>query len=68
MCLIMFLNLADENPDNLKGEVQRLPCSLSESLEALEKDTLMSDLIGENLLTAVKGVRKVCINEWFLLV
>lgn len=48
----------DQNPDNLKEEIQRLPKSLSESLEALEKDTLMRDLIGEKLLTVIKGVRK----------
>lgn len=52
----------DENPDNLKGKLQRLPRSLSESLDALENDNVMRDLIGEKLVTAVKGVRKADIK------
>ncbi|KAL3536217.1 hypothetical protein ACH5RR_004678 [Cinchona calisaya] len=54
----------DENPDNRKEEIQRLPKSLSESVEALEKDALMRDLIGEKLLTAIKGVRKAEIKYY----
>ncbi|CAI9097920.1 OLC1v1034439C1 [Oldenlandia corymbosa var. corymbosa] len=54
----------DENPDNRKEEIQRLPKSLSESLEALEKDTLMHELMGEKLLTAIKGVRKAEIKYY----
>ncbi|KAK3043030.1 hypothetical protein RJ639_002598, partial [Escallonia herrerae] len=52
----------DENPHSLDGKVQRLPKSLSESVEALEKDGVLKDLIGEKLLVAIKGVRKVCSN------
>lgn len=63
--------LTDDNPDNVKDKVQRLPKSLSESVEALNKDTVLKDMIGDKLLVAVKGVRKVhtfffsffCINE-----
>ncbi|KAJ4826933.1 hypothetical protein Tsubulata_013395 [Turnera subulata] len=36
----------------------KLPQSLSESLEALEKDKALTDLLGEKLLVAIKGVRK----------
>ena len=63
----VLFNHTDQNPDNLKEEIQRLPKSLSESLEALEKDTLMRDLIGEKLLTAIKGVRKVWVQIAFFL-
>ncbi|KAL0344678.1 UNVERIFIED_CONTAM: Glutamine synthetase [Sesamum radiatum] len=49
----------DDNPDNVKDKVQRLPKSLSESVEALEKDDVLKDLIGEKLLVAITGVRKV---------
>ncbi|KAL8508734.1 hypothetical protein ACS0TY_016091 [Phlomoides rotata] len=48
----------DDNPDNVKEKVERLPKSLSESVEALEKDTVLRDLLGEKLLVAVSGVRK----------
>ncbi|KAK6943902.1 Glutamine synthetase, catalytic domain [Dillenia turbinata] len=47
-----------ENPANLDAKLQRLPKSLAESVEALEKDDIFKDLIDEKLLTAVKGVRK----------
>ncbi|CAN4109571.1 unnamed protein product [Withania somnifera] len=48
----------DGDPDILKENLQRLPVSLAESVEALEKDTLFRDMIGENLLVAIIGVRK----------
>ncbi|XP_073150907.1 protein fluG [Henckelia pumila] len=47
-----------DNPDNFKDKVQRLPKSLSESVEALEKDQVMRALLGQKLLVAIKGVRK----------
>lgn len=53
--------VTDDNPDNVKDKVRRLPESLSESVEALEEDTVLRDLIGEKLLVAIKGVRKVLI-------
>lgn len=53
--------VTDDNPDNVKDKVRRLPQSLSESVEALEEDTVLRDLIGEKLLVAIKGVRKVLI-------
>lgn len=61
LLFFFFQFLTDENPDNLKDKLQRLPPSLSKSVEALENDTVMRDLIGEKLITAVKGVRKVCL-------
>ncbi|OIT26909.1 hypothetical protein A4A49_30463 [Nicotiana attenuata] len=48
----------DGDPDILKENLQRLPVSLAESVEALEKDTLFRDMIGEKLLIAIIGVRK----------
>ncbi|XP_021730040.1 LOW QUALITY PROTEIN: protein fluG-like [Chenopodium quinoa] len=48
----------EANPSSLDGELQRLPTSLAESLDALHKDTFFKDFFGEKLLTAVKGVRK----------
>lgn len=61
---IFFSNSTDENPQD--GELQRLPKSLLESVEALEKDTVLENLIGEKLLVAIKGVRKVHISYLFL--
>ncbi|KAK1369009.1 hypothetical protein POM88_035101 [Heracleum sosnowskyi] len=55
------LNLPEPiNEDPQDGKVQRLPQSLSESVDALEKDIALEKLIGEKLLLAVKGVRKIC--------
>ncbi|XP_063947520.1 protein fluG [Daucus carota subsp. sativus] len=52
------------NEDPQDGKLQRLPKSLSESVDALEKDTALEKLIGEKLLLAVKGVRKAEINYY----
>ncbi|XP_004304487.1 PREDICTED: protein fluG [Fragaria vesca subsp. vesca] len=54
----------DTNPSSLEGELQRLPKSLSESLEALKEDDLFKDFIGEKLLVAIKGVRKAEIDYY----
>ncbi|KAL0333405.1 UNVERIFIED_CONTAM: protein fluG [Sesamum angustifolium] len=54
----------DDNPDNVKDKVQRLPQSLTESVEALEKDDVLRDLIGEKLLVAITGVRKAEIRYY----
>ncbi|GLT89846.1 hypothetical protein SLE2022_078100 [Rubroshorea leprosula] len=52
------------DPGSLEGKLKRLPLSLSESLEALKKDNILHDLIGEKLLVAIKGVRKAEINNY----
>ncbi|XP_058747254.1 protein fluG-like [Vicia villosa] len=44
----------DPNPENL----QRLPQSLSESLEALDKADFLEEFIGVKLLTTIKAIRK----------
>ncbi|XP_060176962.1 protein fluG-like isoform X1 [Lycium barbarum] len=54
----------DGDPDILKENLQRLPVSLAESVEALEKDTLFRDMIGEKLLVAITGVRKAEIKYY----
>ncbi|XP_074276487.1 protein fluG [Silene latifolia] len=48
----------EANPSSLEGELRRLPTNLSESVDALQKDTIFEELLGKNLLTAIKGVRK----------
>lgn len=59
------LNLPEPiNEDPQDGKLQRLPRSLSESVNALEKDSALEKLIGEKLLLAVKGVRKAEINYY----
>lgn len=55
----MFSCETDGDPDILKENLQRLPVTLAESVEALEKDPLFKEMIGENLLVAIIGVRKV---------
>ncbi|KAI9153547.1 hypothetical protein LWI28_012944 [Acer negundo] len=54
----------DGNPSSLDGKLKRLPVSLSESLEALQKDVVLHDLIGEKLLVVIKGVRKAEIKYY----
>ncbi|KAH9671122.1 Gln-synt C domain-containing protein [Citrus sinensis] len=56
----------DANPASLDGKLQRLPTSLSESVQALEKDDILRDMIGEKLLIAIKGIRKAEINYYSL--
>jgi glutamine synthetase len=58
--MIAFLYGTDTNPHIHADKLHRLPKSLSESLEALRKDSVLTDLIGEKLLVAIKGIRKVC--------
>lgn len=64
---MFFLYETDTNPSSLGAKLQRLPTSLSESLAALNDDNVMTDLIGEKLLVAIKGIRKVCLPKFFLL-
>ncbi|KAG6693494.1 hypothetical protein I3843_09G003000 [Carya illinoinensis] len=54
----------DTNPHSLADKLHRLPKSLSESLEALQKDSVFEDLIGEKLLVAIKGIRKAEIDYY----
>ncbi|XP_012082484.2 protein fluG isoform X2 [Jatropha curcas] len=54
----------DTNPSILDAKPHRLPKSLSESLEALKKDNVFENLIGEKLLVAIKGVRKAEIEYY----
>ncbi|XP_059667554.1 protein fluG isoform X2 [Cornus florida] len=54
----------DTNPYSLDAELQRLPLSLSESVEALQKDTIMKELFSEKLLVAIKGIRKAEIKHY----
>ncbi|KAL2323182.1 hypothetical protein Fmac_027561 [Flemingia macrophylla] len=48
----------DPNPNVL----QRLPASLSESLDALHKDDLFKEFISDKWLTAIKAIRKADID------
>ena len=60
-----FINETDANPATLEGKLLRLPTSLSESLEALQNDNVLREMIGEKLFVAIKGVRKVCSDHVF---
>lgn len=54
------MNETDTCP-NLKN-LQRLPKSLSESLEALDKADFLVEFFGDKLLTAIKEIQKVNID------
>ncbi|PIA37132.1 hypothetical protein AQUCO_03000006v1 [Aquilegia coerulea] len=54
----------DTNPCSADAGIPRLPNELRESVEALEKDTIFKDLIGEKIVTAVIGVRKAEIEYY----
>ncbi|KAL5709751.1 glutamine synthetase [Ranunculus cassubicifolius] len=47
----------DKHP-SAEGGFPRLPTELSQSVAALEKDSILKEFIGEKLVTAVIGVRK----------
>ncbi|CAF2168637.1 unnamed protein product [Brassica napus] len=48
----------DTNPADVAATLNRLPETLSEAVEALEKDKVLHELLGQNLLVAITGVRK----------
>lgn len=54
----------DQNPEDIKASLRRLPESLSESVESLERDEAFKDLINEKLLIAIRGVRKAEIKYY----
>ncbi|XVE76107.1 hypothetical protein DITRI_Ditri12bG0146700 [Diplodiscus trichospermus] len=54
----------DANPATLEGKLARLPASLSESLEALQNNNVLREMIGEKLFVAIKGVRKAEIEYY----
>ncbi|XVF76352.1 hypothetical protein PTKIN_Ptkin13bG0259800 [Pterospermum kingtungense] len=54
----------DANPATLEGKLPRLPTSLSESLEALQNNNVLREMIGEKLFVAIKGVRKAEIDYY----
>ncbi|KAL0724961.1 hypothetical protein Bca4012_039560 [Brassica carinata] len=49
----------DTNPADVAATLKRLPETLSEAVEALEKDKVLHELLGQNLVVAITGVRKV---------
>uniref|UniRef100_A0A1J3HL43 Protein fluG n=1 Tax=Noccaea caerulescens TaxID=107243 RepID=A0A1J3HL43_NOCCA len=48
----------DINPADVAATLKRLPESLSEAVDALDKDQVLHELLGQKLLVAIKGVRK----------
>ncbi|KAL2323185.1 hypothetical protein Fmac_027564 [Flemingia macrophylla] len=52
----------DTNPN--PEVLQRLPASLSESLDALHKDDFFKEFISDKLLTAIKAIRKADIDHY----
>lgn len=57
--ITILLNETDTNPADVAATLSRLPQSLSEAVEALEKDEVLHELLGQKLVVAIKGVRKV---------
>lgn len=52
--------VAAVNPHELDGKSELLPTSLSAAVAALEADSVLRQVLGEPLVKAVIGVRKVC--------
>lgn len=55
--LIFLFNGTERNPS--ASDAERLPNDLCGSVKALYENKILKDLIGEKLVTAVIGVRKV---------
>lgn len=55
----LFDETSDINPADVAATLKRLPKTLSEAVEALEKDQVLHDLLGQKLVVAINGVRKV---------
>ncbi|KAK7345483.1 hypothetical protein VNO77_16087 [Canavalia gladiata] len=59
------LSLPEPVDTNPNPEIlQRLPSSLSESLEALHKDDFLKEFISDKLLTTIKAIRKAEIDHY----
>ncbi|KAA8518679.1 hypothetical protein F0562_016153 [Nyssa sinensis] len=58
------LTLPEPMDSGLNAELQRLPMSLSESVEALQEDIVLRDLIGGKLSAAIIAVRKAEIDYY----
>lgn len=61
MSPFLFDETSVTNPADVAATLKRLPESLSEAVEALEKDQVLHELLGQKLLVAITGVRKVCV-------
>lgn len=58
-----------EGDSNVSGNnLRSIPDSITDSLAALAEDTLFSEVMSENLLTAIKGVRKIQFDLYILTV
>ncbi|XP_058077224.1 protein fluG [Magnolia sinica] len=61
---LMLPEPVETNPSSHGAPLQRLPKELHESVEALDNDKFMKDLIGQKLVTAIIGVRKAEIDYY----
>lgn len=62
----MFFYETDRESRVNQEDYRRLPDCLTDSLSALEEDTLFKDMMGENLMACIKAIRKVRFKLWFL--
>ncbi|XP_049410650.1 protein fluG-like [Solanum stenotomum] len=53
-----------ETRDVNQEDYRRLPDCLTDSLNALEEDTLFNDMMGENLVVCLKAIRKAEIDHY----
>lgn len=56
---MMFSRKTEGDSDVCGEKLRSVPDSISESLIALAEDTLFTEVMSENLLTAIKAIRKV---------
>ncbi|KAK4351475.1 hypothetical protein RND71_030788 [Anisodus tanguticus] len=61
--LLAFFVKQIDSPVN-QEDYRRLPDCLTESLNALEEDTLFNNMMGENLVVCIKAIRKAEINHY----
>lgn len=62
----VFCETDRETRDVNQEDYRRLPDCLTDSLNALEEDTLFNDMMGENLVVCLKAIRKVRFKSCFL--
>lgn len=65
---MMFSRKTEGDSDVCGEKLRSVPDSISESLIALAEDTLFTEVMSENLLTAIKAIRKVRLGCCLLLV
>lgn len=66
LLFFFFCEIDRHTRDVNQDDYRRLPDCLTDSLKALEEDTLFNKMMGENLVVCMKAIHKARSKLWFL--